>query len=259
MRMNKEKILLKFGGSLITDKKSNVPIISKKSLTKIGNLLNNERYDLIIVHGAGSFGHPIAKNYNLSKGLNNDKKQLHGIKKARKQLKELNSKFCRKLTKIETVAVAPSKFMKTNGSNIIENFPKEIFDEIIKNQKVPITFGDVTADISQGINILSGDIIMKYLAEIYKPKYAIFVMDLPGILDGDPFDSKSRIIPILNSEKLEILRDKLLSTENDVTGGILAKAESAIYISNYSETWITNINSLEKCLEGKPTGTRVII
>ena len=49
--------------------------------------------------------------------------------------------------------------MFTNGSEEITNFSKEEFDKILVKGKTPITFGDVTNDVEQGINILSGDVL----------------------------------------------------------------------------------------------------
>ena len=54
-------IILKFGGSLITDKKSEIPKVRNRALEKISSVLRNKKKNMIIVHGAGSYGHPIAK------------------------------------------------------------------------------------------------------------------------------------------------------------------------------------------------------
>lgn len=43
--MPKEKILLKFGGSLITKKNSRLPVINNENLERIGKLLNNNNYE----------------------------------------------------------------------------------------------------------------------------------------------------------------------------------------------------------------------
>ena len=258
--MIKEKILLKFGGSVITDKYSDVPSINNENLKKIGKLISTSEYQLIIVHGAGSFGHPAAKKYKLSEGLIDGLQQNEGIKIARKKVRELNDIFCGILNDngIETERVIPSEKMMTNGSEEITNFSKEKFDEILAKGKTPITFGDVTNDIEQGINILSGDVLMKYLAKTLKPRLSLFIMDLPGVFDGDPNDSNTSIIPLINSKELGNFENIFVSKNTDVTGGIIGKIKRAIEISNFSETWITDVDSLESCLKGDPKGTRVI-
>ena len=144
--MEKELIIVKFGGSLITDKSSDTPKINNKNLESIGNILKQKNYNLIIVHGAGSFGHPIAKKFDIAEGLNNDLKQKNAIKETRKQVRELNKIFCESLNKtgIKTETIVPSSTMTTNGPKEIINFPYNMFNKSLSENKVPITFGDVT-------------------------------------------------------------------------------------------------------------------
>ncbi len=259
--MPKEKILLKFGGSLITKKKSHLPVIDNENLERIGKLLNNNNYDLIIVHGAGSFGHPIAQKFNLIGGLNNSTEQEESIIEIRKQMRELNKILCDTIDKndIKTRSIIPSETMKTKGARQISQFPKEIFDNIIREGYIPVTFGDVTDDELQGINILSGDVIMKELARIYKPTFSVFIMDHPGVMDGNPKSKISNIIPLVDSNIIQILRKKTEVSETaDVTGGLIGKLECALEIAQYSQCWITNLDSLKNILEGKPRGSRII-
>ena len=63
--MPEDIIILKFGGSVITDKKSEIPKVNHKVLDRICNILKDKERNMIIVHGAGSYGHPIAKRYAL--------------------------------------------------------------------------------------------------------------------------------------------------------------------------------------------------
>ena len=159
--MTKEKILLKFGGSLITKKNSDIPKINIDNLEEIGKLLNNDKYDLIIVHGAGCFGHPIAKKFNLIDGLNESPEQKESIKEIRHQMKELNQILCKIIESqgIKTKSIIPSESMRTRGARHISKFPKQIFDKAISEGNIPITFGDITEDELQGINVLSGDVL----------------------------------------------------------------------------------------------------
>jgi len=260
--MEKELIIVKFGGSLITDKSSDTPKININNLESIRNILNQSKYDLIIVHGAGSFGHPIAKKFNIAEGLNDDFAQKNAIKETREQVRELNRIFCDSLHKvgIKTEIIVPSSSMTTNGPKEIVDFPYHIFNKALSENKIPVTFGDVTDDKLQGISILSGDILMMKLAEYYKPSYSIFVMDYPGVFDGNPDNPNSEIIPIVNQETIEILKkQKDNGNIADVTGGLIGKIECGIEMAKYSDTWITNLDSLNDFLNNKPSGSRVII
>lgn len=68
-------IILKLGGSILTKKDLKDPEINYTNLNRIANEIktafdnksnNNELSEgLIIIHGAGSFGHPPAKKYSI--------------------------------------------------------------------------------------------------------------------------------------------------------------------------------------------------
>ena len=89
--------IIKLGGSTITDK-------SKKSIfkTKIMNNLSKEikkaKKTCIIVHGAGSFGHILAKKYNLNDGYKNEN-QLKGFSETMQMVQVLNSNVLKSLNK----------------------------------------------------------------------------------------------------------------------------------------------------------------
>ena len=60
-------IILKIGGSILTNKDSKTSEVDSSSLKRIASeikdSMDNSQKQLIIVHGAGSFGHPPAKKH----------------------------------------------------------------------------------------------------------------------------------------------------------------------------------------------------
>ena len=257
--MKKEMILVKFGGSLITDKSSDKPQINHSNLEAIGKILKQKNYDLVIVHGAGSFGHPIAKKFSIAEGLDGSLEQKKAIIETRTQVQKLNNILCDYLNDegIATTSIAPSATMITNGPKEIKDLPFKLFDKALKEDKIPITFGDVTQDEKQGISILSGDILMVELTKYYRPVYSIFVMDHPGVYDGDPNNPDSKIKPVVRTEFIKKVNNSQKGA--DVTGGLIGKIKCAVEMANYSETWITNLESLKGFFEKNPVGSKVIL
>ena len=49
-----------------------------------------------------------------------------------------------------------------------------------------------------------------------------------------------------------------INNTTDVTGGLIGKLECALEIAEYSQCWITNLDSLKNILEGKPRGSRIV-
>ena len=83
-------IILKLGGSVITRKDSLTPALDSSNLTRIAREISNSSYNkLILVHGAGSFGHPYAREYAIGSEIDS-KEEL-----ARKQTGILkNTELC---------------------------------------------------------------------------------------------------------------------------------------------------------------------
>ena len=73
----KDLIILKLGGSVITYKKSKTPRVNKKNLKRISEEIsyfyNEKKIPLVIVHGAGSFGHNIVKETKIDKRIKTEK------------------------------------------------------------------------------------------------------------------------------------------------------------------------------------------
>ena len=66
-------IILKIGGSILTNKDSLESEVDSESLKRIAleikSSLDKSHKELIIVHGAGSFGHPPAKKYKIGEAF----------------------------------------------------------------------------------------------------------------------------------------------------------------------------------------------
>ena len=253
-------ILMKLGGSVITNKKSQTPKCLKENITKIAEIIAKSDKKIIIVHGAGSYAHPLAKKYNISYGLDGTDEQLEAIIKARKQMRELNQLLCNSVTEagLDCESIIPSISMKINRQNEPVDFPKEKFDEVISNGKVAITFGDIVDTKENNVGILSGDTLLMRLAELYKPKITFFVMDYPGVVKGSLDADVIEIYDKISSKfvnNVSIHKDR---NRPDVTGGLLSKIKCALEISKNSECWISGLDNLDDCLNGIPRGTRVI-
>ncbi len=158
-------IILKLGGSLITDKTKKFSIRNKVIKRLANEIKAGTKDDLIIIHGGGSFGHPIADEYSLNTGFKS-KDQLKGVALTRKAMDELNFHIINALVTedIPAVAVQPSSNTTCKNGRI-----KEMNISIIKKYiglgMVPVLYGDIVLDTKIGFSILSGDQIISYLPQ----------------------------------------------------------------------------------------------
>lgn len=252
---------MKLGGSLITNKQSNTPKYHNNIMRKIANIISKSNRRIIIVHGVGSYGHPIVKKYNIDKGIDETNEQKEAIIKARKQIRDLNKLLCSKMIEkgIKCDSIIPSETMILSSNKKLEEVPREKFDEILSKNKIAITFGDIVNTKEGNVSVLSGDTLLLRLAQIYKPKRTYFIMDYPGVVKGSLNSKKIKIYKKIDSEFIKSVSITEQINRPDVTGGLLNKIECALEISKISECWISGLDNLEACINGNPIGTMVTI
>ena len=93
-------IILKIGGSILTNKDSTESEVDTESLKRIASeikaSLDNSHKELIIVHGAGSFGHPPAKRYKIGQAFDESEypEKRIGFCETQNAVKKLNMYIC---------------------------------------------------------------------------------------------------------------------------------------------------------------------
>ena len=168
------RIVVKFGGALITDKNlqstANVEII--RSLCSIVKRITNEGVQVIVVHGAGSFGHLKAKRWRLNEGhipdfsVDDDSctTQLEAVQDVRNDMLQLNSIVVQELHSLglNVVSHPPHQWASELGpdfSGTLDRFDSK------DSATVHVSFGDVV-DVrdERQFGILSGDDLVARLA-----------------------------------------------------------------------------------------------
>lgn len=222
-------IILKLGGSILTYKNSSRLRIRKKLLEKITKNIQqalslHPEIKLILIHGAGSEGHRIAKKHDLVQGTQKNHKKLLGALAIRLANQKLNAEvfsfFLQKkipLLPLHTGTLLTAK----NASSVI--MKKDILDFALENNTIPLLYGEMIFDKTLGMSVCSGDLIAFHLAKLYKASRVLFASDIDGIFTSDPYkDPKAQCIQKTTLEKL--LRDhhgSLKKSHNiDVTGGL---------------------------------------
>lgn len=258
-------ILIKLGGSVISDK--NVPYSFNKEIVEriaeeLAYFYPNESF--ILVHGGGSFGHPNAKEYNIREGLIGDMERKRiGFSKTHQAMLKLNDLIIQVFLEKRLPAYSVSSssiFLIENGHIVYGDV--EVLRRLIEKGFIPILFGDTAIALDKGIDILSGDQIVSYLAKMLKPSKVIFLMDVDGIYDKNPKEHKdAKLLEELNEKDIKKLLERRDSAGIDVTGGIGNKLKEALKIVKHSEVCFINgkvKGNLSKALKGEKVGTRLL-
>ncbi|BAW30997.1 isopentenyl phosphate kinase [Methanothermobacter sp. MT-2] len=228
-------IMLKIGGSVITDKSAPKPTLNHENLKRIAKEISDSLPpSLIIVHGAGSFGHPLAKKYRI--GTPTTKRELPrkmmGFSIIQRWVKLLNIRVCDALRKenIPVVSIQPSSFIIAFNGRIKHADPRIIISYLEKGF-IPVTYGDVVLDANKELkmSVLSGDQIIKYLGETLKPEKVILGTDVDGVFDKDPkkYPDAKLIKKIKSPKDIEIET----RTSRDVTGEMIGKIKELLLLA----------------------------
>ena len=89
------RVVIKLGGGLITDK-SSMKKFNRKAVDEVVDSLcsvSDLGASIVLVHGAGSYGHLLAKEYEIASGLKLDKEvgQWAAVEEIRSDMRELNA------------------------------------------------------------------------------------------------------------------------------------------------------------------------
>ena len=96
-------ILIKLGGSVITDKYA-YRSFDAETVARLCREIAESDQGTVVVHGAGSFGHILAKRYALNSGLV-DFGQVPAVAQVQYDVRELNSRIVRALMDVGLPAV----------------------------------------------------------------------------------------------------------------------------------------------------------
>ncbi len=240
VRDNNEIVLLKLGGSLLTDKDKPYSIREDVVKSAIQQIIDANK-QLILIHGGGSFGHPLAKEYSISAGINSSiPNQILGLTKTHQSMNNFNSYLIDLFLEKGYPALsiqASSIFIK--DSLKISTQSIDIIETALDLNILPILYGDIILDKQGSFSIISGDQIIFELCENLK-KYqilkVIFVMETDGIYikDEDPNQKNVKLAIKLYLGDLENLDLADLGQKIDVTGGIQGKINSIKEICKYN-------------------------
>lgn len=218
--------VVKLGGSAITDKRTPFSIKTME-LERVAEAISRavrRGRRVVVVHGGGSFGHPLAKKYNLARGLSES--SVIGLSETIDAMRELSLRVTRALRRagVSVIPLQPSSCVHaTAGTPDLTPIVEQVRRSLRLNL-TPVLWGDVILDDVKGCTILSGDDIVLALAESLRPSNVVFVTEAGGVYVRR--GSERELISELSPTQLRALMSSIDAPEyDDVTGGMRRKLE----------------------------------
>ncbi len=233
-----ELILLKLGGSVITDKTRPMTArleVIERLAHEIKNALDERGDDLrlIIGHGSGSFGHDVAAKYQTHRGAVRPDSWL-GFAEVAAAAAELNNLVMQALRQagVPAIKFQPSASTRTRGEQLMyfETFP---IKEMLRHGLTPVVYGDVSVDANQGMSIVSTEKLFDNLARELSPDRIVLCGQVDGVYDADPLaNPAARLFDIIDSSNWAEVEARLGGSHGvDVTGGMFSKVREMYHLT----------------------------
>jgi len=258
----KNLVVLKIGGSIITDKKT--PKAFRKDVMKRLSVEVARCWPvpMVVVHGAGSFGHPTAKEFRLSQGFK-EQRQLEGFVRTLVDVKDLNQLVTQTFIETGVGAVGfPASTLFITRRGAIETAHLDLIFSSLDLGIIPVTCGDVTFDREYKFTVLSGDDIAVYIAKALRASRIVFATDVDGVYEKNRFTGEKKLLDTLDYRKHSSLYYGEVEGE-DVTGGMFNKVETAFEaVKAGIKVFIVNglrEGRVEAAIKGEPVlGTQLV-
>jgi isopentenyl phosphate kinase len=220
-------VVVKLGGSVITRKRE-AERVRPKILRRLAEEIGAVRdVPLVVLHGAGSFGHPGARQFGLAKAPEEGASAVRrgrGASIVSGEVRRLHLAVVRELVRAGvspwSVPVANHARNREGRLAALDSAP---FRSALAAGLVPVSFGDVVPDEGWDWSILSADTIATVLARDLHARRVLFVSDVPGIL-APTAGRRPTVVAEVTDSVVDSLRR--VGKGPDVTGGIRGKAEA---------------------------------
>ncbi len=255
--------IVKLGGSVVTVK--DMPMTADhENVKRLAEEIKAAwPTPLVVIHGGGSFGHPVAKKYGIADGFTSER-QVIGFTRTHQAMVALNTIIVDALLDegIPALSVAPSAFIATYDGRMPRGDFENIGRLVVKGM-LPVLYGDAVIDKSRGFSILSGDQLAVRLAVSMGANRLIFGVDVDGVYTSNPkLAPQARLIDRLSLEKLEGFVEIGKALTTDVTGGMLGKvSEARAAVEAGIEVRMVNATKpgvILKALRGEPVAGTVL-
>jgi isopentenyl phosphate kinase len=243
--------VLKIGGSILTDK--TVGLTARPAaIQAVAEEIACYPKDLVLVHGAGSFGHFPAKKYGLPQNFSPE-----GLRVTHNSVTKLNDLVVEALARAGAfpMPIHPFSCLVLRDGRI-DRFPLDPIKEMLRDGLMPVLHGDVAMDINLKSGIVSGDQLVPYIAKNLQAKVVAIGSNVDGVLfSGKPLAEISR-------QFLSSMESSLGGSAGvDVTGGMKGKIMELLDLADCGiDSVIFNAakeGNIGLAIKGEPVGTRI--
>ena len=256
-------VLLKLGGSLITEKTGHeaarVETLRRLAaeIAEAMPTLASRGERLLLGHGSGSFGHAAAQRSGIAAGLHSPD-QLAGISATQDRAAALHRLVIAALLEagLSPFSLSPSSTALATGGRLAEMALGPLVSAL-ELGLLPVIYGDVVLDRTQGVAIASTEKLFTFLAAAlpaqgWSVSRAIWMGETDGV-----YDAEGKTLPAIDATNAERALEAIGQPAGvDVTGGMRHRVETALALARGGIASLigngTTAGTLARALAGEP-------
>jgi isopentenyl phosphate kinase len=264
-------ILLKLGGSLITDKTR--PETPRREVIgrlagEIARATAGASFSLVVAHGSGSYGHVAARRHGIGQGPLSAE-QLAGACHTQERAAVLHHIVVAALIEAgaRAFSLAPSSCVVAAGGQPVE-ISLEPLLLALERGLLPVLYGDVVLDREWGASICSTERLFRLLAPRLQSsglciRRALWLGETDGL-----WDAAGRTVPRVTAATFAAAQEAIgAAAGTDVTGGMRHRLETAMdlagldipsLLANGLTPGLLERALLDEKMTEKVTGTEVL-
>jgi len=242
----KKIILIKLGGSLLTDKTK--PFTARETIIidlirQIKEaLLVRKDINIIVGNGGGSFPHYPAIKYQMNEGIKKEM-QKFGFAKVQDAAAQLNRIIIKHFLNqnLNAISLSPSSFLIATGGKVKKIFLSPL-EGLLRLNLIPVIYGDIVYDEKLGARIFSTEELLNAVSiRLLKKGYWIERVIHNGVTCG-VLDENGQTIKKITKKNFSQFRAAIKKARGyDVTGGMLHKISQSLWLAKYGvKTLIIN-------------------
>jgi len=211
--------ILKLGGSVITKKHGYMQedgVGIARLAKEIAGVWRAGVRDIILVHGAGSFGHGPVLKYGIGNGIRTEKHRI-GYAATHAACAKLSGFLVDALVRegVPAISIPPATIISQSNRRISKFDAKTVFG-YLKRGFLPILYGDMVPDTKLVGSVCSGDQMAAYLGK--SAKRIVIGTNVDGVL------ANGKLVREISRRNFPKIRTHLRSSRApDVTGGMEGK------------------------------------
>jgi isopentenyl phosphate kinase len=222
-------VFVKLGGSFITDKAvadslngARIAAAARAIRRALDAAARRGRpIRLVLGHGAGSYGHILAKKYGAVAGVH-PKHGWQALYKIRESMTRMNQLFLNHCNRGGLYPVTVSPFAVAGARDgVVRRLDIKSIQALLEQGQVPVLHGEVILDSKRGFTIASTEALLEALSRRVHFDRIVMVSDTEGVLDHD-----RKTIPTISRSNIKALFGAIKGSHApDVTGGMRKKVE----------------------------------